>query len=113
MTREEFWYVIEKAGRRRSPRSRRAPGTRTAGRRHFTPLAGRRSGPGVNLVWGLANLAGGLVLLRPAARADRPGQAWDSRLLAFESGCVVFAAWMAAGERLFPMNHVTHDRATP
>ncbi|MFI7614282.1 hypothetical protein ACIBP6_23915 [Nonomuraea terrae] len=30
--------------------------TTMAGRRHCTPLTGKRSGPGVNLVWGPANL---------------------------------------------------------
>ncbi|MEV4804786.1 hypothetical protein AB0K18_32710 [Nonomuraea sp. NPDC049421] len=79
--------------------------TAVTGRRHLTPLAGRRSGPGVNLVWGLANLAGGLALLRSAAKAERPGDAWDGRLVAFETGCVAFAAWMAATERFLPMNH--------
>ncbi|MEV0822243.1 hypothetical protein [Nonomuraea rubra] len=79
--------------------------TAVTGRRHLTPLAGRGSGPGVNLLWGAANLAGGLALLRSAARTERPGDAWDSRLVAFESGCLVFAAWMAVTERFFPMNH--------
>jgi hypothetical protein len=79
--------------------------TAVTGHRHLTPLAGRNSGPGVNLAWGLANLAGGLALLRSSARAGEPGEAWDSRLVAFEAGCVVFAGWMAGMERLFPMNH--------
>jgi hypothetical protein len=79
--------------------------TAATGRRHLTPLAGRRSGPGVNLVWGLANLVGGLALLRSAAKTGRPGDAWDGRLVAFEGGCVAFAAWMAATERLTHMNH--------
>ncbi|MFC4531295.1 hypothetical protein [Sphaerisporangium dianthi] len=79
--------------------------TAVTGHRHLTPLAGRGSGPAVNLAWGLANLAGGLVLLRTAARADRPGERWDSRLVAFESGCVTFAMWMALTERFMPMNH--------
>ncbi|TYB65251.1 hypothetical protein FXF51_18625 [Nonomuraea sp. PA05] len=79
--------------------------TAVTGRRHLTPLAGRRSGPGVNLLWGAANLAGGLALLRSSARAEQPGDAWDARLVAFEGGCLMFAAWMAVTERLFPMNH--------
>ncbi|UBU17653.1 hypothetical protein [Nonomuraea gerenzanensis] len=79
--------------------------TAVTGHRHFTPLAGRRSGPGINLLWGAANLAGGLALLRSSARAGRPGEEWDGRLVAFEGGCLVFAAWMAVSERFFPMNH--------
>ncbi|WP_406675331.1 hypothetical protein WBK31_18980 [Nonomuraea sp. N2-4H] len=59
----------------------------------------------MNLVWGLANLVGGLALLRSAAKTGRPGDAWDGRLVAFEGGCVAFAAWMAATERLTHMNH--------
>ncbi|MEV4178418.1 hypothetical protein [Nonomuraea sp. NPDC049709] len=79
--------------------------TAVTGHRHLTPVAGKTSGPGVNLVWGLANLAGGLALVRSSARAGKPGDAWDGRLVAFEGGCLVFAAWMAASERFFPMNH--------
>ena len=72
-----------------------------AGREHLTPLAGRGSSPLVNLVWGAANLAGGLALVRVATG---PGRRWDRRLVAFEVGAVTFAAWMAASEGLAPMN---------
>lgn len=74
-----------------------------AGREHLTPLAGRRSSPLVNLVWGAANLAGGLALVRSATG---PGRRWDRRLVAFEAGAVTFAAWMAASEAMAPMNSV-------
>ncbi|MFI6520652.1 hypothetical protein ACIBF1_34220 [Spirillospora sp. NPDC050679] len=84
--------------------------TAVTGHRHLTPLAGRGSGPAVNLVWGLANLAGGLVLLRTSARADEPGAVWDRRLISFESGCVAFATWMAVTERVWPMNSVRTRR---
>lgn len=72
-----------------------------AGRVHLTPLAGRESGPVVNLVWGAANLAGGLALVRAAAG---PGRRWDRTLVAFEAGVVTFAVWMLASEGLAPMN---------
>lgn len=42
-----------------------------AGKEHLTPLAGRRSGPAVNAVWGLLNLGGGLLLGRAAAPPHR------------------------------------------
>ncbi|OAV59416.1 hypothetical protein [Enteractinococcus helveticum] len=38
--------------------------TAIAGKQHLTPLAGRRSGPAVNALWGAMNLAGGLALAR-------------------------------------------------
>lgn len=74
-----------------------------AGRRHMTPVAGRNSGPLVNAAWSAANLAGGVALLLPSRRAgtDR----WDADLVAFGTGYVAFAAWMALTERLFPLNH--------
>lgn len=78
-----------------------------AGRVHLTPLAGRESGPLVNLVWGAANLAGGLALVRAATG---PGRRWDRRLVVFEAGVATFAAWMLASEGLAPMNSARpHD----
>ncbi|MEE6282467.1 hypothetical protein [Georgenia sp. MJ170] len=68
--------------------------TAVVGRRHLTPLAGRNSSPAVNAVWGLANLVGGLALLR--TKAGPAG--WDSRLPWFEVGAAAMAAWMAATE---------------
>lgn len=79
--------------------------TAVTGHQHLTPLAGKKSGPTVNLVWGLGNLVGGLVLLRTVARVEGAGQRWDSRLVAFETGCVTFAMWMALTEKFMPMNH--------
>ncbi|MGE9362013.1 hypothetical protein [Isoptericola nanjingensis] len=79
------------------------------GREHLTPLAGRGSSPLVNLVWGAANLAGGLALVRAATG---PGRRWDRRLVAFELGAVTFAAWMAASEGLAPMNSVPRGDQT-
>ncbi|KAA9379174.1 hypothetical protein F5972_13385 [Microbispora cellulosiformans] len=73
-------------------------GTAVTGRRHLTPF-GRDSGPVVNLVWGLVNLTGGLLLLRTVAQAEGTDQKWYSRLVAFESGCAVFAMWMAVTEK--------------
>lgn len=76
--------------------------TATAGRRHLTPLAGADSGPAVNGIWSAMNVAGGVLLLR----AGRVGNVrrWDEDLLAFETGYLVFAAWMAGSERVFSPN---------
>ena len=71
-------------------------------RRHLTPLAGRRSGPAVNGVWGLLNLLGGLLLLTPDAHRS-PGT-WDDDLVAFEGGVLAIAAWMAVSERMLRTN---------
>ncbi|GAA1170719.1 hypothetical protein GCM10009608_03880 [Pseudonocardia alaniniphila] len=71
-------------------------------RRHLTPLAGRRSGPGVNGLWGLLNLLGGLLLLTPDAHRS-PGT-WDDDLVAFEGGVLALAAWMTVSERVLRTN---------
>ncbi len=77
--------------------------TAVTGRRHLTPLAGKRSGPVVNGVWAGLNLAGGVLLLHMSRRGDdRPR--WDEDLLAFELGYLAFATWMTGSERLLPMN---------
>ena len=76
--------------------------TAITGRRHLTPLAGRRSGPGVNALWGLVNLLGGLLLLSPDTHRS-PG-AWDDDLIAFEGGGLALAAWMVATERALRTN---------
>jgi hypothetical protein len=70
-------------------------------RTHLTPLAGRASGPVVNGVWGVLNLASGLVLL--PGRRGAPGT-WDDDLVAFEAGVLALAAWMTATERLLRTN---------
>lgn len=77
--------------------------TAAAGLTHLTPLAGADSGPVVNGIWSAMNVAGSVLLLR----AGRNGSTrkWDDDLLAFEAGYLVFAAWMAASERLFSTNH--------
>jgi hypothetical protein len=68
-------------------------------------LAGRTSGPTVNLAWGAANLAGGLVLLAATAREGVPrGGRWDARIAAFDTGAAAFAAWMAVSERVWRTN---------
>ncbi|MCW4457881.1 hypothetical protein [Microbacterium sp. MPKO10] len=84
--------------------------TAVAGRQHLTPLGGRRSGPGINAIWGVLNLAGGLALLaRGRSKSDvqrRAGSArWTDDLPSFETGYLVFAAWMAISERLMKTNH--------
>jgi len=76
--------------------------TALTGRRHLTPLAGRRSGPGVNGLWGLLNLLGGLLLLSPDTHRSPSG--WDDDLIAFESGLLALAAWMVATERALRTN---------
>jgi hypothetical protein len=75
--------------------------TAVTGRRHLTPLAGPRSGAGVNAVWGSANLAAGLLLLR--GRRPAPGR-WGRELLDFEAGHLAWTLWMAASERLLHVN---------
>lgn len=77
--------------------------TAVANRRHFTPLGFKESGAGVNALWAGLNLAGGVALLLPSRSGG--GRRWDADLVAFEVGCVVFAAWMAGTEGLRPMNH--------
>jgi hypothetical protein len=73
-----------------------------ANRQHLTPLAGKRSGPVANAVWGLANLVGAGMALR-ASRS--PGTTrWSADLVAFETGLLAFAAWMAGSERVFSTN---------
>jgi len=76
--------------------SNSAPHLATAitGRRHLTPLAGRQSGPGVNGLWGLLNLLGGLLLLSPDTH--RSPTMWDDDLMAFEAGLLALAAWLVA-----------------
>lgn len=76
--------------------------TAITGRRHLTPLGGRRSGPGVNGLWGLLNLLGGLLLLRPDTHRS-PGR-WDGDLPAFEAGVLALAAWMLATESVLRTN---------
>lgn len=75
--------------------------TAVAGKEHLTPLAGRRSGPTVNAIWGAANLAGGLALAHAAAT---PGRRWGADLHAFATGAAIFAGWMAVSERLLGTN---------
>lgn len=80
--------------------------TAVTGRRHLTPLAGRDSGPAVNAVWAGANLVAGVVLLRRAKGGGdaAAGSRWNADLVAFETGALVLAAWMAGTERFFPVN---------
>jgi hypothetical protein len=76
--------------------------TAITGRRHLTPLAGKESGPGVNAAWAALNLAAGALLLRVSRRGgtDR----WGGDLVAFESGYLAFASWMAGSERVLRVN---------
>lgn len=76
--------------------------TAAARRRHLTPLAGRASGPAVNGLWALLNLAGaGLLLGCPRQSAVMK---WDRDLYAFEGGYLAFALWMSTSELLFKIN---------
>ncbi|XVQ13128.1 hypothetical protein ACQP1W_11470 [Spirillospora sp. CA-255316] len=77
--------------------------TAVTGRRHLTPLAGRDSGPVANAVWAGLNVAAGVALLRRAGDASA-GPRWNADLVAFETGALALAAWMAGTERFFPMN---------
>lgn len=76
--------------------------TAVTGRQHLTPLAGRTSGPAVNAVWSGLNLLAGVLLLRASRRGG--AARWDRDLIAFETGYLAFATWMAGTERLHPMN---------
>jgi hypothetical protein len=76
--------------------------TAVTGRRHLTPLAGKDSGPRANAVWAAANLAGGALLLRRARRGG--SAAWGGDLVAFETGYLAFASWMAGSERILKVN---------
>lgn len=75
--------------------------TAAAGKEHLTPLAGRRSGPLVNAVWGGGNLLGGLVAARGLSS---PGPRWGRELHAFGAGAAGFAAWMFLSELLWSVN---------
>lgn len=95
---------------RRSARRQQCSAPCHCGRwQHLTPLGGRDSGPGINAVWGALNLAGGLTLLvkgRRGASAQRHSRTkrWNDDLPSFETGCLVFAAWMVISERLMKTN---------
>lgn len=74
-----------------------------AGQRRFlTPLAGRDSAPAVNAVWGLANLAGGLLLFRRAARDV--ATPWSSVVRWFDIGTAAWAVWMVVSEQVLHVN---------
>ena len=77
------------------------------GHTHLTPLAGKGSSPGVNLVWGLGNAIGGLALTCVCARTG--DRCWDRSLNAFEAGLAVFVIWMAGSEAVLRVN--TRDSA--
>ena len=75
--------------------------TAAAGKEHLTPLAGRRSGPGVNAVWGLLNLGGGLAVV---GIGGSPGSRWGPELHAFGAGAASFAVWMVVSNRVLGTN---------
>lgn len=76
-------------------------GTAAAGWRMLTPLGGRDSSAWINGIWGTANLAGGLMLLRAVAR---DGQEVGARRESFGVGTAAFAVWAVVGERAFAFN---------
>lgn len=104
--------------------------TAAAGRRHLTPIGGAESSRWINAAWGAANLIGGLALIAHSTRGEgfsggssreegrfartvrgegaagsvRGEKRWDSRLVAFDLGAAVFAAWMAASEATLQVN---------
>ena len=86
--------------------------TAVTGRVMLTPLAGYDSSARVNAVWGLANLAGGLMLVRRVAGTTSTGHRgttarparWDERMHWFELGATVFTVWMLASERVLGLN---------
>jgi|SRR5699024_9673793 len=75
--------------------------TAVAGKEHLTPLAGRRSGPAVNALWGAMNLAGGLVLAR---RYATPGARWGRELHSLGAGAAAFGGWMFVSELVGRVN---------
>src|SRR5690625_7348583 len=70
--------------------------TAAAGKEHLTPLAGRRSGPGVNAVWGLLNLGGGLAVV---GVGGSPGSRWGPGLHALGAGAAACAGWSGVSYR--------------
>lgn len=71
------------------------------GERMLTPLAGKDSGPGVNLAWGTMNIAAGAALARRAARRpEGPGRA----VVPFLAGAGAYALWSVAYEILVEEN---------
>ena len=77
-------------------------GSGLTGHRHLTPVGGRKSGPGINLAWGLANAAAGWALLRTVNRGG--DHRWDASLVAFETGAASWALWSAGSEWLLKTN---------
>lgn len=75
--------------------------TAAAGKQHLTPLAGRRSGPAINAIWGALSLGGGLAV---AHWARTPGNQWGEEMHAFNAGAAVFAAWAAFSDRVMDIN---------
>ena len=77
--------------------------TAVTGRRHLTPLGGRDTGPGLNGAWSALNIGAAIGLLAGSARGK--GARWDTDLVAFGLGHVVFSAWMATSEAVARVNH--------
>lgn len=75
--------------------------TAVSGKQHLTPLAGRSSGPLVNLAWGAANLGAGLLLAR---QCTNDGARWDGHLVRYDAGAAMMAAWMFASEGIGRVN---------
>jgi hypothetical protein len=71
------------------------------GRRNLTPF-GPNSSPGVNLLWGAINLAGGCLLMRAADRREGAGRDPEAWLLPFEAGGLAMTAFGTLYERLRP-----------
>lgn len=76
--------------------------TAATGRKHLTPLAGKDSSPTVNLVWGLGNLVGGIVMARSCATDH--GDTWDRSLNIFEAGVAAVGTWMFVSEFVMGVN---------
>lgn len=75
--------------------------TAAADKQYLTPLAGRRSGPAINAVWGAPSLGSGLAVAR---WARTPGNQWGEEMHAFNAGAAVFAAWAAFSDRVMDIN---------
>ncbi|MFC0672961.1 hypothetical protein [Brachybacterium hainanense] len=82
--------------------------TAAAGRRMLTPLAGKDSSPAVNALWGAANLAAGLLVIRAATAK---GARWAPQLPRIAAGAAAFSLWAVVGEKVFGFTEKTEASA--
>ncbi|SFS00754.1 hypothetical protein SAMN04487783_0482 [Agrococcus baldri] len=83
--------------------------TAAAGRTMMTPLGGKGSGTGPNLLWGCMNLAAGIALAGRSGRRDRD---WSRHVTALTVGAAVFLSWAAVAEGVLHLNAPEKRRAS-